>query len=196
MMLSNRDADDELVDRFLNGENSAFDQLATKYRPRLLRVASRYVYDRADAQDVVQETFVRAIRGLPAFRRDAGFYSWLFKIGINVAKDLQGTQFKRACISSQHNSDFEPDPAPSLATIRHTSPLTILQNKQIIMALARKLDELPIKFSAPLMLYGLEGKTYEEIASTLVCPVGTVRSRIFRARKMIADHLAPLVDLP
>jgi RNA polymerase sigma-70 factor (ECF subfamily) len=189
-----RPADDALVCKAQEGDRAAFDQLVRKYQGKLLRVLSRMTYDQADAQDIVQETFIRAYRALPSFRREASFYTWLFRIGINSARNHRMAKMLRADVSQQ--LVLEPDEAPDegKAVPDDHSPVALLENKQTLMALSDVLDAMPAHLSGPLLLCELEGLSYLEIAQVMKCPIGTVRSRIFRARELIAARLAPMID--
>lgn len=186
--------DDALVAKFQDGMSTAFNELTTKYQARLLRLVSRLIHDRADAEDVVQEALIRAYRALPAFRGDSAFYTWLFTIVVNTAKNFRSSQSKRACLSVKVASgSYEgSDEAPVIIDF-HT-PLAELEKKQIILALNRVLDAMPEAYSLPFILYQIEGMSYEDIAQTMACPMGTVRSRIARARSLIAAKLAPFVS--
>ena len=189
-----RQADEALVHKAQEGQRAAFDQLVLKYRGRLQRVLSRMTYDQADVQDIVQETFIRAYRGLPTFRHEASFYTWLFQIGINSARNHRMAKMRRAHVSQQLvlNADESPD-EDKAARDDHT-PMASLENKKMLMALNAVLDAMPTRYSCPLLLCELEGLSYQDIAEVLKCPIGTVRSRIFRARELIAARLAPLID--
>lgn len=185
--------DDALVARFQDGISGAFNELTTKYQAKLLRVVSRMIRDRADAEDVVQEALFRAYRALPAFRGESAFYTWLFAIGVNTAKNFRSSQIKRACLSVTVASgpNDRGDEAPVAIDV-HT-PMAELEKKQIILVLNRVLDAMPEAYSRSFILYQIEGMSYEDIAHTMACPMGTVRSRIARARLLIDAKLAPVL---
>ena len=194
LALNQRIADDELVARFRNGESAAFNELASKYQGRLMRVVSRLIHNKADAEDVVQEALLRAYRAMPNFRGDSAFYTWLFAISINTAKNFKTIQKKKACLSvcpiiGLDDSDYEAPVAIDLDT-----PLARLEQKQMIVALDAAVDAMPEYLSVPLILCQLEGMSYDDIAQTMSCPVGTVRSRIYRARELLAHQMAPFLN--
>lgn len=184
--------DHSLVLRFQAGETEAFSVLASKYQGKLMRVVSRLIQDRADAEDVVQDALIRAYRALPAFRGDSAFYTWLFTIGMNLAKNFKKMKARRACLSvtCQGHPDDDANEQPVAVDV-HT-PLAELEQKQLVRALNEILDTLPAHLSSPLILCHIEGMSYEEISHVMSCPLGTVRSRIFRAREIIGLKLAPL----
>lgn len=187
-------ADEALVCRAQQGDRAAFDQLVLKYQRKLLRVLSRMTYDQADVQDIVQETFIRAYRALPSFRREASFYTWLFRIGINSARNHRVAKMLRADVSQQLVADTDESHDEGKAVPDDQSPIALLENKQTLMALSDALDDMPVHLSGPLLLCELEGLSYLEISAVMKCPIGTVRSRIFRARELVAAKLAPLLD--
>jgi RNA polymerase sigma-70 factor, ECF subfamily len=180
------DPDRELVERARAGERAAFDQLVARYQRRLLRLELRLLRDQAEAEDVVQETFLKAFRALPRFRGDAAFYTWLYRIALNGARNaiLRRRMRGGARLPSQL-------PAPEIGT-----PETMLLSKQVIRAIDAALDALPLELRTAIVLREIEGLSYDEIAQIMECPLGTVRSRIFRAREAIARRLRPLLDLP
>ena len=194
-MLTNKEMDDLLVLRFQDGESKAFNLLADKYKGRLFRVVLRLVHNPSDAEDVVQDAFVSAYRALPLFRREAAFYTWLFQIAMNGAKKLLKAQSTRRSVSVPlvENDDGELE---DIEGVDELSPLTILENKRDISALDQALRQLPRTMSTAILLRELEGLSYEEIALVMGCPVGTVRSRIFRARELLASSLAFLLSAP
>lgn len=188
-------ADDEvLVARFQSGDTAAFSLLVQKYQDKLMRVVSRLVHNRPDAEDVVQETFIRAYRALPQFRGESGFYTWLFTIGMNAAKNFRITQVRKFDVWLQSGADPDDPSYEGPVSVDMNSPMAELETKQLIAALNSVLDAMPEHLSIPLILCQIEGMSYEDIATTMQCPTGTVRSRIFRARELIATKLAPLVD--
>ena len=188
--------DDLLIDRFQAGESAAFNLLAAKYQGKLLRVVSRLVRNRADAEEVVQETLVRAYRALPRFRREAAFYTWLFQIALNVARNFRKKEHLMADVSVKLYLENDEQHEYGLVLIDDHTPAESMENKQAIAALNRALDRLPLKLSGPLMLREFEGMGYAEIAQVMSCPIGTVRSRIARARQRIAERMLPMTAAP
>lgn len=188
--------DDLLIERFQAGERAAFNLLAAKYQGKLLRVVSRLVRNRADAEEVVQETLVRAYRALPRFRREAAFYTWLFQIALNAARTFKKKELLMADVSVKLYLEHDEQHAYGMELIDEHSPADSMENKQAIAALNRALDRLPLKLSGPLLLREFEGMGYAEIAQVMCCPIGTVRSRIARARQRIADRMLPMMAAP
>ena len=191
-----RECDQLLVARIQAGERDAFDLLVAKYQRRLMRLVSRLVHDPAEAEDVVQETFIKAYRALHHFRGDSAFYTWLYRIGINTAKNYLVTQGRRTPTSTdtdaEHAEQFEE--ADSLRDIN--TPESVLASKQIVQTVNAAMDLLPLELRTAIVLREIEGLSYEEISEVMACPIGTVRSRIFRAREVIAEKLKPLLDSP
>jgi RNA polymerase sigma-70 factor (ECF subfamily) len=186
-MMTEREVDKTLVIRAQAGERVAFDQLVIKYRRRLLRVISTIVRNQADAEDVLQDAFLLAFRGIPYFRAEAGFYTWLFRIGVNRAKSFEIA--KRRHVSIEFFTESDQREEATFDGVCDQSPLTALENKESIVALDRVLEGMPPTQSAALFLLGVEGLSYQEIARAAKVPIGTIRSRIFRARKLIAEAL-------
>jgi len=183
------DPDRELVERARTGERAAFDQLVARYQRRLLRLVLRLLRDQAEAEDVVQEAFLRAYRALPRFRGDAAFYTWLYRIALNGARNAILRRRQRgapAPLPSQL-----PAPVPDAGT-----PESMLLSKQVMLAIDAAMEAPPLELRSAIVLREIEGLSYEEIAQVMECPLGTVRSRIFRAREAIARRLRPLLDLP
>lgn len=195
-MTTDRESDGLLVERVQAGERQAFDLLVSKYQRRLMRLVSRIVHDPAEAEDVVQESFIKAYRALPHFRGDSAFYTWLYRIGINTAKNFLVTQSRRTPTSSEIDAEGAEvfDEGDHLRDIN--TPESMLASKQIAETVNAAMDALPIDLRTAILLREIEGMTYEEISESMSCPIGTVRSRIFRAREVIADKLRPLLDLP
>jgi RNA polymerase sigma-70 factor (ECF subfamily) len=185
--------DQSLVERVQNGDKKAFDLLVLKYQHRIIKLVSRYVRDQADALDIAQEAFLKAYRALPNFRGDSAFYTWLYRIAINTAKNHVVSLSRRpreVDISNEDGEQTELDRAQKeLAT-----PDALLQTEEIQATIIRTIDELPEDLKTAITLRELEGMSYEEIASVMSCPIGTVRSRIFRAREAIEKELRPLME--
>ncbi|MFC7297000.1 RNA polymerase sigma factor RpoE [Herminiimonas aquatilis] len=193
-MTTEREIDQLLVERVQRGDKKAFELLVIKYQRKLMRLVSRLVRDQAEAEDVVQEAFIKAYRALPQFRGDSAFYTWLYRIGINTAKNYLVTQGRRAPTSTE--ADVEEaetfDDGERLRDIN--TPESLLATKQIAQTLNVAMDELPEELRMAITLREIEGLSYDEIAESMGCPIGTVRSRIFRAREAISEKLRPLLD--
>lgn len=192
-MTTEREIDQRIVERVQSGDKKAFELLVAKYQRKLMRLVSRLVRDPAEAEDVVQESFIKAYRALPQFRGDSAFYTWLYRIGINTAKNYLVTLGRRAPTST--DADVEEaetfDDGDYLRDIN--TPESMLATKQIAETVNLAMETLPEELRVAITLREIEGMTYEEIAAVMQCPIGTVRSRIFRAREAIADKLRPLL---
>jgi RNA polymerase sigma-70 factor (ECF subfamily) len=192
-LTTEREIDQRIVERIQAGDQKAFGLLVTKYQRKLLRLVSRLVRDPAEAEDVVQEAFIKAYRALPQFRGDSAFYTWLYRIGINTAKNYLVTLGRRAPTSTE--ADIQEaetfDDGDNLRDIN--TPESLLATKQIAETVNLAMDGLPEELKMAISLREIEGLSYEEIASVMQCPIGTVRSRIFRAREAIAEKLRPLL---
>ncbi|MRW93238.1 RNA polymerase sigma factor RpoE [Duganella sp. FT80W] len=195
-MTTERECDQLLVERVRDGDKQAFDLLVAKYQRRLMRLLSRIVHDPTEAEDVVQETFIKAYRALRHFRGDSAFYTWLYRIGINTAKNFLATQGRRTPTST----DADAEQAESFNDGEHlrdiNTPESMLASKQIAQTVNAAMDALPVDLRTAIALREIEGLSYEEISDIMACPIGTVRSRIFRAREVIAEKLKPLLDMP
>ena len=192
--MSDRDIDQQLVERVQRGDKAAFDLLVVKYQRTIFRLLSRLIRDTAEIEDVAQEAFVKAYRALPNFRGDSAFYTWLYRIAINTAKNYLVSQGRRAPTSTQADvEDAETfDDGDHLRDLN--TPDSMLVTKQVGEAVNRAIDKLPEDLRTAIVLRELEGLSYEEIAESMQCPIGTVRSRIFRAREAIALELRPILD--
>ena len=192
----NREIDQALVERAQRGDQQAFGMLVEKYQRKLGRLLSRMVRDQAEVEDVVQESFIKAYRALPNFRGDSAFYTWLYRIGINTAKNYLVSLGRRPQVSYEVEiedaENFED--AEELRTAE--TPETELMTKEIAKTVNETMMALPDELRTAITLRELEGLSYEEIATLMSCPIGTVRSRIFRARETIAAKLRPLLDTP
>lgn len=192
----NREIDHELVLRAQKGDKRAFGMLVDKYQRKLGRLLSRMIRDQAEIEDVVQESFIKAYRALPNFRGDSAFYTWLYRIGINTAKNYLVSMGRRPTVST----DIEIEDAENfedgneLRTME--TPESSLMTKQIAQTVNDTVASLPEELRTAITLREIEGLSYEEIATIMSCPIGTVRSRIFRARETIALKLRPLLDTP
>jgi RNA polymerase sigma-70 factor (ECF subfamily) len=194
--MGERELDQELVERAQRGDKAAFDLLVQKYQRKLGRLLSRMIRDQAEVEDVVQEAFIKAYRALPNFRGDSAFYTWLYRIGINTAKNYLVAMGRRPQVSTEIEvedaENFED--GQELRTI--DTPETELMTKQIAKTVNDTVAGLPEELRTAITLREIEGLSYEEIATLMGCPIGTVRSRIFRARETIAEKLRPLLDTP
>ncbi|CAB1369368.1 RNA polymerase sigma factor RpoE [Denitratisoma oestradiolicum] len=192
--MGDREADQALVERVQAGDKQAFGLLVTKYQRKLLRLVSRLVRDPGEAEDVTQEAFIKAYRALPSFRGDSAFYTWLYRIGVNTAKNWLASQGQRAKLTAQVDSE-EAETFEGGGLLRDVNtPERVLMSKQIAETVNRAMDRLPDDLRSAIALREIDGMSYEEIAEIMDCPIGTVRSRIFRAREAIAKELRPLLD--
>jgi RNA polymerase sigma-70 factor (ECF subfamily) len=191
--MGDREVDQQLVERAQRGDKHAFELLVAKYQRRLGRLISRFVRNAAEAEDVTQDAFIKAYRALPAFRGDSAFYTWLYRIGINTAKNHLVAQGRRAPTSTPFDSDDAEDFEDAALLHEVATPENELMSKQVVEVVNASLQELPDDLRTALTLREIEGLSYEEIAEVMNCPIGTVRSRIFRAREAIATNLRPLL---
>jgi RNA polymerase, sigma-24 subunit, RpoE len=191
--MSTASADKELVERVQAGDKRAFDELVLKYQHKLVKLISRYVHDHAEALDVSQEAFIKAYRALPRFRGDSSFYTWLYRIGINTAKNHLVSQGRRPPDSDIDAQDAERYDIESRLKDQE-SPEALAQRDQVQETVMAAIDDLPDDLRTAIVLREFEGLTYDEIAQAMDCPIGTVRSRIFRAREAIDKRLRPLID--
>jgi RNA polymerase sigma-70 factor (ECF subfamily) len=190
----NREIDQELVLRAQRGDKHAFGMLVDKYQRKLARLLSRMIRDQSEIEDVVQESFIKAYRALPNFRGDSAFYTWLYRIGINTAKNHLVSLGRRPTVSTDIEiEDAENfDSGDELRTME--TPETALMTKEIAQTVNDTVASLPEELRTAITLREIEGLSYEEIATIMSCPIGTVRSRIFRARETISLKLKPLLD--
>jgi RNA polymerase sigma-70 factor, ECF subfamily len=192
--VSDRDIDQKLVERVQRGDKAAFDLLVVKYQRKIFRLLSRLIRDSAEVEDVAQEAFIKAYRALPNFRGESAFYTWLYRIAINTAKNWLVSQGRRAPTSTE--ADIEEaetfDDGEHLRDLN--TPDAMLLTKQVAEAVNRAIERLPEDLKTAIVLRELEGLSYEEISETMNCPIGTVRSRIFRAREAIAEELRPVLN--
>jgi len=191
--VSDRDTDRQLVERAQRGDKRAFELLVDKYQRKLARLLSRLIRDPAEVEDVTQEAFIKAYRALPSFRGESAFYTWLYRIGINTAKNYLMAAGRRAPTSTEvETAEAESfEEADQLRDIN--TPESLLLSKEIGDTVNATIEELPDELRQAIQLRELEGMSYEDIARIMDCPIGTVRSRIFRAREAIAERLRPLL---
>ena len=192
-MTTEREIDQLLVERVQRGDKKAFELLVSKYQRKLMRLVSRLVHDQAEAEDVVQESFIKAYRALANFRGDAAFYTWLYRIGINTAKNHLVSQGRRAPTSTDADIEEAETFVDADGLRDMNTPESLLASKQIAETVNAAMMSLPEELRNAISLREIEGMSYEEISEVMLCPIGTVRSRIFRAREAIAQKLRPLL---
>ncbi len=190
--MGENDVDQALIKRVQDGDKRAFDLLVLKYQHKVVGIISRYIHDWAECQDVAQEAFIRAYRALPNFRGDSQFYTWLYKIAVNTAKNhlvALGRRPPTEDIDAQDAVQFE-----SGARLRDSgTPENEAMRQEIEQTVARTVEALPEELRVAITLREVEGMSYEDISEAMACPIGTVRSRIFRAREAIDQRLRPLM---
>ena len=192
--MSDREVDQQLVERAQRGDKRAFDLLVSKYQRKLARLLSRFIRDPGEVEDVTQEAFIKAYRALPSFRGDSAFYTWLYRIGINTAKNYLVAMGRRAPTSTDVEAE-EAEGHEDGGLLRDiNTPESLLLSKEIGSTVNAAIEALPEELRSAIQLRELEGMSYEEIAKLMDCPIGTVRSRIFRAREAIAERLKPLLE--
>jgi len=192
--MTDRDLDQQLVERVQRGDKHAFDLLVTKYQRKLGRLISRFVRDSAEAEDVTQDAFIKAYRALPGFRGESAFYTWLYRIGINTAKNHLLANKRRAPTSTPFDAEDSESFEDASLLREVNTPENELMSKQVVGVVQSSLQQLPEDLRSALTLREIEGLSYEEIAIVMDCPIGTVRSRIFRAREAVAENLRPLLE--
>ena len=191
--MSEQNVDQKLVERVQRGDKNAFNLLVIKYQHKVANLVSRYVKNHSDVPDIVQEAFIKAYRALPNFRGDSAFYTWLYRIAVNSAKNYLVSQGRKPPAS-----DVDADEADfyegSDALKEQSTPERSLLSEEIEETLFKVVEKLPDDLRMAITLREIEGLSYEEIASVMSCPVGTVRSRIFRAREAIDKVIQPLLE--
>ncbi|MEM7252430.1 MAG: RNA polymerase sigma factor RpoE [Pseudomonadota bacterium] len=191
--MSENSVDQALVERVQSGDKAAFDILVLKYQHRLQKLIARYVRDQSEVADIAQEAFLKAFRALPRFRGDSAFYTWLYRIAINTAKNHLVSQARRP--PADDIDSVEAEQYETVSELKeYATPDRMVQRDEVQTALVEAIDALPEDLRMAITLRELEGFSYEDIAEAMDCPIGTVRSRIFRAREAINARLAPLVD--
>jgi RNA polymerase sigma-70 factor (ECF subfamily) len=191
--MSERDIDAELVARVQRGDKKAFDLLVLKYQRKIMRLLSRMVRDPAEVEDVAQEAFIKAYRALPQFRGDSAFYTWLYRIAINTARNWLASNSRRPSTpNALENEDGETfNETDNLSDI--STPESMAASREIAETVNAAIQGLPEELRTAIVLREIEGMSYEDIAQSMGCPIGTVRSRIFRAREAVAARLRPLL---
>ncbi|HYC48390.1 MAG TPA: RNA polymerase sigma factor RpoE [Burkholderiales bacterium] len=191
--MSDREIDQQLVERAQRGDKQAFELLVSKYQRKLARLLSRFIRDATEVEDVTQEAFIKAYRALPSFRGDSAFYTWLYRIGINTAKNYLVAMGRRAPTTTDIDSE-EAEGFEDGEQLRDlNTPENQMMSRQVAETVNQTLEELPEELRTAITLREIEGLSYEDIANIMNCPIGTVRSRIFRAREAIAERLRPLL---
>lgn len=191
--MGERSIDQALVERVQKGDKKAFDVLVLKYQHKIIQLVSRYVRSPDEAQDVAQEAFIKAYRAIGRFRGDSAFYTWVYRIAINTAKNYLVAASRRpptGDIDAQEAEQYEG----AAGLKEYDTPEHLVLKDEIQATITSAIDELPEDLRTAITLRELEGMSYEEIATTMECPIGTVRSRIFRARDVIDTKLRPLLD--
>ncbi|ABM25828.1 MULTISPECIES: RNA polymerase sigma factor RpoE [Shewanella] len=191
--MSGQISDQQLVERVQRGDKNAFNLLVLKYQSKVISLISRYVRNQADVADVAQEAFIKAYRALPNFRGESAFYTWLYRIAVNTAKNYLVSQGRRAPANDVDAEDAEYYEG-SDALKEFASPERLMLSDEIKKVIFDTLETLPEELRMAISLRELDGMSYEDIAIVMDCPVGTVRSRIFRAREAIDKKLQPLLE--
>jgi len=191
--MNERELDLQLIQRIQNGEQQAFSLLVRKYQTRVANILTRYVRSSGDIPDVAQEVFIKVYKSLPNFRGDSAFYTWLFRITVNTAKNYLTSQSRRP-----PSSDIDAEDADSYdgsgALKDEDNPEAILHSQEVKRVVLKAINDLPDELKSAITLRELEGMSYDDIAQVEGCPIGTVRSRIFRAREAIDKQLKPLLE--
>jgi len=191
--MSEREIDQKLVVRVQQGDKKAFDLLVLKYQLRLSKLVSRFLRNQSDVPDVVQESFIKAYRALPNFRGESAFYTWLYRIAINTAKNHLVSQSRKNPANSIDVQDAE-DYGASEWLKEYASPEREALASELEATIQQAMGDLPSDLREAITLREIEGLSYEDIAEVMDCPIGTVRSRIFRAREAIDSKLEPILD--
>ena len=192
--MSDREVDQQLVERAQRGDKQAFELLVSKYQRKLARLLSRFIRDATEVEDVTQEAFIKAYRALPTFRGDSAFYTWLYRIGINTAKNYLVAMGRRAPTTTDFDSDEAENFEDGDQLRDLNTPENELMSRQVAETVNQTLEELPEELRTAITLREIEGLSYEDIASIMNCPIGTVRSRIFRAREAISAKVKPMLE--
>lgn len=191
--MSSSETDAELVSRIKQGEKQLFDILVIKYQQKVINLISRFISDYSECQDVAQEAFIKAFKGLDNFRGDSAFYTWLYRIAANTAKNHLASRSRKAPAQDVDSQDAEFYDGESRLKDKDT-PENLILTEEIKKTVFKTIEKLPADLKTAITLREMEGYSYEEIAELMGCPIGTVRSRIFRAREAIDNELRPLIE--
>ena len=191
VLMSDREVDQQLVVRAQAGDKRAFELLVIKYQRKVERLLSRIIRNQDEIQDVAQESFIKAYRALANFRGDSAFYTWLYRISVNTAKNYLVSQGRRAPTSTGYDAEEAEGFEDAVGLRDNATPDAQLMSKQIAEIVNSTIDKLPEELRTAITLREIDGLSYEEIAQIMECPIGTVRSRIFRAREAVAEQLRP-----
>ncbi|MBV4395957.1 RNA polymerase sigma factor RpoE [Advenella alkanexedens] len=191
--MSDRDVDAELVARVQKGDKRAFDLLVLKYQRKIMRLLARMLNNQAEIEDIAQETFIKAYRALPQFRGESAFYTWLYRIAINTARNWLSSNQRKMLVPDTFETKEGETFSQSDNLIDIDTPESRMVSSEIAQTVNKAIEELPEDLRTAIVLREIEGLSYEEIAQTMECPIGTVRSRIFRAREAIAARLKPVL---
>ena len=191
VLMSDREVDQQLVVRAQAGDKRAFELLVIKYQRKVERLLSRIIRNQDEIQDVAQVSFIKAYRALANFRGDSAFYTWLYRISVNTAKNYLVSQGRRAPTSTGYDAEEAESFEDAVGLRDNATPDALLMSKQIAEIVNSTIDKLPEELRTAITLREIEGLSYEEIAQIMDCPIGTVRSRIFRAREAVAEQLRP-----
>jgi len=192
-LMADNATDKEIIERVKSGEKEAYDLLVLKYQQRVINLISRFVKNHSDALDVSQETLIKAYRALPNFRGDSAFYTWLYRIAVNTAKNHLTVQSRKITKSDYDVAEIEQIEG-NMSLTEQTTPESLLAKDELQETILKTIENLPEDLKSAIMLREIEGLSYEGIAEVMECPVGTVRSRIFRAREMIDSKIKPLLE--
>jgi RNA polymerase sigma-70 factor (ECF subfamily) len=184
--------DKEIIERVKNGDKKAYDLLVLKYQQRVINLISRFVKNHADALDISQDTFIKAYKALPNFRGESAFYTWLYRIAVNTAKNHLTVQSRKITKSDYDVTEIEQIEG-NMSLTEQTTPENLLLKDELQETVLNAIENLPEDLKSAIMLREIEGLSYAEIAAAMECPVGTVRSRIFRAREIIDNKIKPLL---
>ena len=193
--MSDKEIDQQLVVRVQHGDKQAFGLLVAKYQRKLIRLLARMIRDPAEVEDVAQEAFIKAYRALPNFRGESAFYTWLYRIGVNTAKNYLASKGRHVPTTTEVEAEDAEGYESGELLRDNDSPERLLQTQQIGETVSAAMESLPDELRTAIVLREIEGLSYDEIAAVMDCPIGTVRSRIFRAREAIAERLRPMLDI-
>ena len=191
-LMADNITDKEIIERVKNGDKNAYDLLVLKYQQRVINLISRFVKNHADALDISQETFIKAYKALPNFRGESAFYTWLYRIAVNTAKNYLTVQSRKITKSDYDVTEIEQIEC-NMNLTEQTTPENLLIKDELQDIVLNTIENLPEDLKSAIMLREIEGLSYEEIAAVMECPVVTVRSRIFRARETIDNKIKPLL---